>query len=349
MNKKPLLSFLTMLSFLTGCTVHCGGGHPTPQPADVTFHWTFVGKSCADLPEIQTIQIDIPGEALDNNGAYPCESNNYPGIVLHTFAPGTYNFTITAYGTRSEALFTASSSFSINGTNILVNVDLTPVNQPNSWAYLTWTFPAQSGVTRPCFDRGIAFVDVQIDSLPSKRYNCDDGITAQGVATDLLDAGQHSIQAWAVDTNNYVYYSAATSITTYAGSPTGNSITLNWAVGGAAEKWSLYNNTTPITCQNAGVDTMYATFQDVSNANTILYGNLNDYTTWDKIDNFCTNFTYLYWSYLPPGTYKVYLRAIGVGGITYDSDFASPPTVTITAGVFPTEAQAGTVTMHRTQ
>ncbi|HLL55742.1 MAG TPA: hypothetical protein VK447_19430 [Myxococcaceae bacterium] len=312
----------------------------------MTFSWTFYGQTCQQAGNVASVRITIPGESLANGGVYPCASNGYPGIVLHDFVAGTYSFTIEGLSNTGVQLYVASGTFVVNG-NILVNVDLVPPGPNSSWSLLTWTFPAEQGITRPCEDRGIAYVDVQIDGGPITRYNCVDGITNPGVRSAMVAPGTHTINLWAVDVYDYAYYSLSSSLTTLQNSQSQSQYALLWAVGGTSVTWSLTNGTTSPTCAQANLNTMYVTFRNTQTGK-YLYGVYNDYTTWDRIENFCANHTYLYWSFLPPGQYQVYMRAVGGQGVsTYASNFQNAPTVTITAGTFPGEAQALPITMYR--
>jgi hypothetical protein len=333
MNRKLSLAFLAIVLLASGCVVNGGGNRR--NYGDVTFAWSFYGLTCAQAG-VTSVRISIPGESLENGGVYACTNNGYPGIVLHDFAPASYGFTIDGFEASGARSYTASGTFVVNG-NILVNVDLTPLGQAPSWAYLKWSFPPEQGIVRPCEDRGIAYVDVQIDNGVVTRYNCTDGITNPGARSVLVPVGSHVINLWAVDNTNYLYYSATSTLTTSGNAQSQQEFTLGWAVGGTAFRWAFTNNTTAQTCAQSGTTTMYVTFRNPQTGQ-YLYGQPENHTTWDRIENICTQ-SYLYWLYLPPGTYEVYMRAVGPG-VSYASNFQSPYVVTITAGNFPGEAHA---------
>src|SRR5688500_1203197 len=95
MNTKSLFALLSVVQLVTGCIVVGGSNRtPPPLPGDVTFTWSFAGDTCASNPDIHSVIIDIPGERLQNDGVFPCTANNYPGITLHDFAAGPYDFSI---------------------------------------------------------------------------------------------------------------------------------------------------------------------------------------------------------------------------------------------------------------
>jgi hypothetical protein len=339
MNRKLSLAFLATVLLASACVVR----DRRNPPGDVTFSWTFYGYTCQQASDVASVRITIPGESLANGGVYPCTSNNYPGIVLHDFVAGTYSFTIEGLSNTGVQLYVASGTFVVNG-NILVNVDLLPPGPNSSWSLLTWTFPAEQGITRPCEDRSIVHVDVQIDNGQVTRYRCVDGITNPGVRSAMVTPGTHTINLWAVDASNYVYYSLSSSLTTLQNSQAQSQYALLWAVGGTSLTWTLTNGATSPTCAQAGLTTMYVDFYN-RQTGRYLFGTDN-YLSWDRIDNFCANRTYVFWSFLPPGTYEVYMRAVG-NGVSYASNFQSPRTVTVTAGQFPGEAQALNIPMFR--
>jgi len=344
MNRKWLLAFLFTLTMSTGCIIKGGGGGPLPVAGDVTFSWTFYGSSTCPAA-VQSVHVVIPGEVLQNDGYYSCTANGYSGIVLHAFNPKSYAFTLEALDASGNALYTGTGTFVVNG-NVLVNVDLTPTGRPSSWAYLLWTFPA--GTNLKC-NSGISFVDVQIDGATATRYNCTEGLSNPGATTPLIAPGNHTISLWAIDNTGYVYYSAQSTLTTSPNSQVQQAYSLQWAVGGTALTTQFTDGSTGVSCQNSGVTTLIATFKNTQTG-TVLYGTLNDPSSWSAIANVC-NYTYVTWPYLPPGQYYVYFRAYNASGVTYDSNFTTPPTVTITAGVFPGEADAQShrVTMYRVQ
>src|SRR5688572_18014061 len=164
MSVRGLLALLLCQAALFGCRPVVSG-----PPGDVTFFWTVIGGTCADHPEVQSIRINIPGEVLANGGVYPCSVNGTDGIVLHDFAAGGYSFDIDAVGYSNQVLYVSAGTFDVLG-NTAVQIDLTPVGVPPSYAYLSWTFPG--GVN--CAQAGISFVDVTIDGQTT-QYECVGG------------------------------------------------------------------------------------------------------------------------------------------------------------------------------
>lgn len=330
MNAKILGAFL-LASLVSGCIVvkedGSGGGAPPPppaQPGDVTFTWSFSGGTCADVPYVKGIHVEIPGETLQNDGVYPCLANGYPGIVLHDFAPGTYTFTLDALDYSNQIVFQGSGTFTING-DARATVDLTPVGGPTSYAYLTWRFPAnQASATPDCSQAGVSFVDVSLDDGAYVRFNCIDGFAQPGVTTPYLEPGQHKISLRAVNADGYPYYQYDGWLQTFAGNPVGADYQLTWAVGGAGIRWELTNGSVAQTCQQAGVTDVYVNFQNAQNE--FLYPGAGDKQSCAAAP--------VFYDFLLPGTYRVFVQATGSGG-TYLSNAQNPPMVTVQAGEFP--------------
>src|SRR5215467_10539722 len=326
MNTKTLVLFLSLAS-LSGCVVKDNG----PYSGNVTFTWTFGGLTCSNLPQIRSVAINIPGEVLDNNGVYPCLTSNYPGIVLHDFYPGTYNFTIQALDVTGTVLYSASGNFTIDG-DVAVNVDLSPVST-TSYAYLTWSFPANSLSANPsCGQAGVNVVDVTIDQGQTQRYNCGDGQAQPGVITIPLNPGNHNIALAASNTSvGYPYYRFVGSLQTTAGSPIAAAFLLNW-IGGVTVRWQISGT----TCAN--IPTVYVNFRDP--VGNFLYAGSGD--PQNCTDGLAPGGAIRY-DFLPPGNYSLILQASAFGGGLYTN--APYPPVTITLG-YASDSQTVTSTLH---
>lgn len=341
MNSRPLMAFLAVLS-LSGCIVYERTPAPVPAPVagDVTFTWSFAGQACSDVPQVKSVIVSIPGETLMNGGIYPCTANNYPGIVLHNFRPGNYTFTLQAVGYGDEQLFTGSGSFSVNGAT-RVTVDLTPVGGPNSYAYLTWRFPANAVSSAPtCTQAGVSTVDVAIDGvLVPNPFKCTDGFSQPGVSTPFIAAGTHSIDLQALSAGGYLMYRYTGTLQTFAGAPVSADYLFAWAVGGASVKWQFTDGSVGVSCSSGGISTVWVNFKD--SAGKLLYGVDGD-------PQAC-NAAPVPYNFLPPGTYQVIVAASGYGGSVYRSNTTTPPLVTVTAGVFSSSVPVTNVQLFRTQ
>jgi len=317
MNTKTVALFLSLAS-LSGCVSSNG-----PYSGDIQFTWTFTGLTCSQVPQVTSVAIDIPGEVLQNNGVYPCLTNNYPGIVLHDFVPGTYSFTIQGLNASGTVLYAASGSFYVDGS-IPVSVDLQPTAAAPSYAYLTWSFPPLSGNPTPsCAQARIDVVDVTIDQGPPTRYACQDGQTQPGVVSVPMSIGTHTITLAASSAevgHGYPYYKLVSTLTTRA-TPISAAYLLRWAVGGVAVQWSISLG----DCTT--IPTIYVNFQD--SFGNLLYGPSGN-------PQACTDGLFpggaILYDYLPPGSYFLTLQGLSTGGTLYTN--APPPPVTITPSVF---------------
>lgn len=355
MNARLVVAFLAVISS-TGCIFVAGGGGGgrgggtggngggggtiVRSPGDVTFTWSFAGQMCNQVPSVKSVKITIPGQTIDNAGVFPCLVSNYPGIVLKDFSGGLYDFSVEAIGYSNERLYSGSGSFIVDGS-IRVDIDLTPVGGPNSYAYLTWRFPAMQGAPNPdCNTAGVANVLVSIDGAAPLTIDCTLGFGKNpGVQTPFLTAGTHTIELTGVNGTGYAYYRATSTLTTTAGAPTSSEYSLPWAVGGVAVKWSLTDGSVAQTCSQAGVSDIYINFVDAQG--NLVYGSQGDPKP-------CTSAGVEY-PFLKPGTYGVRMIAAGTGNRIYESNITAPPLVTAVAGQFAPMSSAINVQMFRTQ
>jgi hypothetical protein len=344
MNIKLAIPFLAVLAFAQGCIVV---GPPGPNPGDVTFSWTFYGQSCA-AAGVASVHITIPGETLENSGVYTCESNGYPGIVLHNFNGGTYTYSIEGLDSGGYTTYVASGDFSIDG-DVLETVDLTPYGQPGSYALVSWTFP--SGFTCATADTpagyylasgGVKYVDIAIDSDTAVRANCADGSIAnsgQGVYSALTAPGTHTLTLTALTSSLYPLFSATGALTTYAGSPVSDQVNLQWAVGGTVVSWALQSPTgSAQTCGGTGNPYVYVNFVD--STNTAQYPAPGDTNT-------CNAAPTRYF-YLPAAAGGTNYR-IDVSGATNTATWSptTSPVVTVMPGNFPALTSANTVIIRQ--
>jgi hypothetical protein len=328
MNIKTLVLFLS-LAGLSSCVIDNG-----PYSGNVQFTWTFAGLTCSNVPQVASVVINIPGEVLQDNGVYPCMTNNYPGIVLHDFYPGNYSFTIQAVDAYRTVLYAASGSFRVN-RDVLVTVDLSPTSAAPSYAYLTWSFPANSVSPNPsCDQAGVDAVDVAIDSGQPQRYACSDGQTQPGVLSVPVSAGTHTISLAASSAavgHSYPYYRLVSMLQTTT-TPVSAAYALRWAVGGVSVQWDISGS----NCAN--VPTIQVNFRD-ANGN-FLYGTSGD--AQGCAGGLAPSGAIRY-DYLPPGSYALTLQGLGVGGNLYTN--TPYPPVTITEGFF-SDSQTVRSTLH---
>ncbi|AKJ04780.1 hypothetical protein ATI61_101147 [Archangium gephyra] len=309
---------------------------PPPAPGDVTFLWTFSDGRCADVPDVKSIRISIPGETLANGGIYPCNTSGVDGIVLHDFRPGAYSFTLEAISYSGTVLYTGSGSFTVNG-DIRVNYTLTPSGGPSSYAYVSWTFPPNTTSPNPtCAQAGVVSVDVSIDGGAWTRLSCMDGAGANQIRSPYLPPGSHTIAFIGVGSGGQHYYYTQSTMETRAGAPVSVSYLLR-PVGGMALRWELREGSVTRTCAQAGVTTMAINLQNTATGEYV-YGAAGDAQP-------CTGAPILY-NYLEPGNYRVYIRGTGPD-VFYTNEDGSPVTLTVKAFELKSSADAVTIVLMR--
>lgn len=313
-----------------------GGGSGTSY-GDVTFTWTFNGRTCASAG-ISQVVITIDGETLQNNGVYPCLTDNYPGIKLNDFRNRTYTFDVVAYDSSNVARYEYAGNFTVNG-DISLNLDLDPVVASTGYAYLQWTFPANSVANNPtCSQAGVTHVYISIDGAAEYAVTCNSGQTSTGVQTSALTIGTHTIDLTAVDSTGYAYYSKRSSLSVTA-SGTLQIFALDWAVGGAAVSWTLVDGNVSRTCAQAGITNVKINFQDTTSGQ-LLYGTAGDIQP-------CSAGSVVY-DFLVPGRYKIIIEGSTSGGTLYTTNTTlGTPETTVTAGTFVTSGQAVSTVMYR--
>lgn len=358
MNARLAVAFLAVITS-TGCIIvpgggggggsgggsgGSGGGGGTRRSGDLTFSWTFAGKACAEVPQVKSLVIKIPGETLSNGGVYPCLANNYPGVTLFNFVGGSYSYTISAIGFNNEQLFSGSGNLLIDG-NTRVDTDLMPVGGATSYSFLNWTFPATSASSNPsCAQAGISDVLVAIDGAAAEKIPCAEGFgTNPGFQTPFLNPGSHSIVLTGVDSSGYAYYRFTGNLTTVAYKPGFTEYALQWAVGGVAVKWTLSDSSGPISCSAAGVTDVFINFLD-SQGNLVYPSTATN--PGDKKP--CTSIGVEY-PFLRPGNYTVQLTAFGSGNSVYQEKATPLVGVVANVGQFVSVSNATNVPMVRVQ
>ncbi|ATB27960.1 hypothetical protein [Melittangium boletus] len=360
MNARLLVAFLCIAMGGTGCIIvdNDGPDHggpcctPTPPPpppvqvsGDLTFLWTFanVGAGrCSDVPDVKNIRITIPGEKLHNGGVYACNTLGTDGIVLHDFAPKSYGYTLEALSYDNRVLYQASGNFAVNG-DTRVNVNLTPKGGQSSFAYISWSFEANTSSSNPdCNQAGATHVDVRIDGGEWTRLQCEKGIGTNQVSSPYLAPGAHTIELVGVrvsGSGETPYYYRKEPLTTQAGSPIFASFKL-MAVGGMTLSWDLRDGSLARTCAQAGVSELRVNMRNLA-TNKLVYGEDGDAQP-------CTDpHNYLNYRFLPPGDYRVFIRGVNGSRIAYSSENHDEPVLTVKAFVQKTEAQATILELQR--
>jgi hypothetical protein len=327
-QSRFLSSLVVAVAVMSASGCICISG-PTGSNGDISFTWTFNGRTCMQSQDIQTIFIQIPGQTLQNDGRYGCVNGGTAGIKLLNFRPGTYNYTITAQDSRGVGIFQATGRVVVNG-DVVENVDLKPTGNAAGTAYIAWTLPQGTNVT--C--QYLMSIDITIDgaSQPTATQ-CSVGLynpnatTLQGVAT-VLAPGNHTIQLDARDQVGIYYYRKVSTFTVNAAETTQQVFSLDWLVGTVAMRFAFSNGVTTLNCAqalgtNQNVTVTFRDSQNVDREQTVpcSLGGIDGYTP-----------------YIYEGTYTVFASAQSSAGTVFNSFMpGSPaaPSVTAQAGVFP--------------
>lgn len=320
-HSRFLTNFIAIAAVMSASGCICVTG-PTGSNGDISFTWTFNGRTCMQTQDITQVVVRIPGQTLQNQGVYSCVNGGTAGIKLLDFRAGTYNFTIDAQNSQGTVVFSNSGKVTVNG-DVAVEVDLKSTSNATGTAYIAWTLPAGSNVT--C--QYLASVDMSIDGTTPIANACSAGLynasvpTLQGVFANL-SPGQHTILLDARDAAGLYYYRKQATIQVNAAETTQQVFGLDWLVGTAALRWTFSNGITQLNCAQAGVTVVGVTFRDAQ-------GDLTQDVpcSLNGIDG--------YTPYVYGGTFQVFLAAYGTAGAVYRSSTTVPSQVTAQAGVFP--------------
>ncbi|MFT3706810.1 MAG: hypothetical protein QM817_04005 [Archangium sp.] len=334
-QSRFLSSFVVAVAVMSASGCICISG-PTGSNGDISFTWTFNGRTCMQSQDIQTVFIQIPGQTLQNDGRYGCVNGGSAGIKLLNFRPGTYNYTITAQDSRGIGVFQATGRVVVNG-DVVEMVDLKPTGNAAGTPYIAWTLPAGTNVT--C--QYLTAIDIFIDNettTPTTTAQCSVGLyngnttTLQGVATPLAP-GNHTVRLEGRDQAGIVYYRKSSTMTVNAAETTQQVFTLDWLVGTVALRFAFSNGVTTLNCAQA-----LGTNQNV----TVTF---RDAQGFDREQTVPCTLTQPgqppidgYTPYIYAGTYQVFVAAQSSAGTVYNNFMpGSPaaPSVTAQAGVFP--------------
>ena len=302
---------------------------PSASGGDVTFYWDFgpARLGCSQVPGVAEVVVDIAGERLENDGVYGCANGGVAGITLFDFAPGTYDYTLWARDQSGAVLYQASGTFRVDGS-ISVPVTLIPSPSATGSVYLTWSFP---GGRRCSADPAITTVQVSFDQGTPIAIPCSDGQTTDGALVSNLYGGAHQIDLLAMGASGFTYYAASSTLDVYPGGAAAYDYQLDWAAGGLAVRWRLWDGQTELTCAQAHVTTVYVNLVDPSGH--FVYDPNQSGVAVDCVDGQGLQGTVF--PYLSPGTYQVLFQARPTVDQWYSTDQVQKPTASVSRGVFP--------------
>lgn len=264
-----------LLSLVVAFASGCVWGAPPPPPyygypGDIYVSWTFAGAGCSTAANVATVTVDIPNTAPIIPNVFPCgvgDARTTPpnSLAIYNFSPGSYLVNLTAKSANGTVLFTGSATVVVNG-NVYQTIDLQPVGNT---AYLSWTLaPTVGTYSPPCttpsdtdpnrMDSVALYVDGA--SSAAQTYDCSLGTGGAQVATPVLSPGSHTLQlvAYQAGIADPFAQTAAVAVDFSSGTPSAQTLTLNWLVGGVGVAWTYPANSN--ACTSGGVASVTATF-----------------------------------------------------------------------------------------
>jgi len=315
MNARLLAAFLCLATLGTGCIIVDHDGHPpSGSPGDVTFLWTFGAEGrCVNVPNVKSIKVSIPGESLDNNGFYACNTAGTDGITLRNFRAGSYSYTIDAIDAYNKVLYTSSGVFTVNGSRQVL-VDLTPDGK--TYAYVSWYFPAKGSYSRPtCAQANVTSMKASIDNGEWVAVDCVKGQTGIGIPTPYLAAGTHTLRvvAYGYDTkgrNDMPLYNLQGTLVTQRGEPVSTQFGF-FELGGMSVRWDLWDGFQYRTCAETGLTKVVLNLLDLSTNKPVFEG---EGVAFDCGAAPVVN------QFMKPGNYQVRLRGYVNTAMTYSNE-----------------------------
>jgi hypothetical protein len=298
----------------------------------VGFTWSLAGQQCARAG-VDLVHITIPGEALLNDGYYPCQANGVMGVVLHDFAPGTYSFTLEGLAPDNSVRYRGGGSFRVDG-NVSVHEDMDPLA---AVVNLTWRFPGNaSAPTNPtCEEAFVSWMAIYVDDEPvmvnvdgqaSEWIPCNWGQSQEGFSISVPAGGDHTLTVYASDDNGYVFYEHVGTVRAAMGQVVATDLPMQWAVGEAAVRWVLKSGGMTLTCAEAGVTDIYVQMV-ASNGANVFPGEGDRWACDDEEMG-------VVYDYMYPGSYEVQVKAEEDGDTTFRSDVEATPLLPVEAGRF---------------
>ncbi len=326
-NRLTLALVATAFMASSGCVCVTNNNN---QSGDVTFLWTFANQTCAVVPDITSVSIQVQGQVLQNGGNFGCINSGTAGIVLLDFRPGTYAFTIQGNNSQGRAIYEGSGKFTVAG-DVTVNVNLAPGANAPGGALVTWVFPAGANCSTAIPGAGevVRYVDIIVDSSAPSRQECTAGFNTEGLQISNLQAGTHTIELRAYGQSNFQYLGVINSIAINAGGTVAGEFALQYVTGSLPLKWQFGSGAIGLTCEQIGSPQVFINFKD-SNG-TFVYGDTAGQAVPCKNENGIQG---TYFPYLYGGAYQVFVQAVGTGNVLYRSNQSSPPVATVTAGTF---------------
>ena len=131
-NRLVRLVSLSLLTFTPAC-----GSDPGPAPEvlasrpldpngkTVTLLWSLEDSSCAQIPDLTSMHVQIDNEPLEQQGSWPCNARGQDGVTLTRFSPGHYSYALSTYRReKTTASYRAEGRFDVGTEDVVVHVKL---------------------------------------------------------------------------------------------------------------------------------------------------------------------------------------------------------------------------------
>jgi hypothetical protein len=178
-----------------------------PAGSNITFLWTFGGKTCAQAA-VANINVQVTDPAAPVNMTVPCTQGGIDGATVQMFTKGTYPFTLTALDVAATPIYSAAGSVTVDGYNsVVLNVDMGPVGATGvGTLMILWTFGGQS-----CTAAGVANIHFSLrDNLGAIVSGTDMTDTCAsigpGISIGSLTSGNYWLEAQGQNSGGQVTY-----------------------------------------------------------------------------------------------------------------------------------------------
>jgi len=261
---------------------------PAYSYGNIAVSWTFAGNSCSQTPTVVQVQVNVPNDPTPiYPNTFPCSVGTLPGqLVIYNYVPGSYTVVLTGLDSNGNSTWVGSGTATVVANQtVSIAIDLQPANSndagtSNAVAYLSWGFtPPVGSYAPPCtasdnpdpdrMDSVALYVDGATTS--AQTYDCTAGLGALQVTTPTLSPGTHSLQLVAYQSGlDYGFaQTLPVSVTIAANSPTSQSFTFAWQVGGIGVAWTY-----PISnaCTTGGVASVNVGFSGAAGSGYTVTG-----------------------------------------------------------------------------
>jgi hypothetical protein len=253
---RPALLALAAAA-VSGCTYY-------PPPGNMYLSWTFAGASCAAVPNVVSVTVDIPNDPVPiTPNVFPCSAGNPPSVlIVYDFVPGNYVVNLSARDASGAVIYAGSATLVVNG-DVYATLDLQATAPLLSWSFAPATgiasaIPPCTAFQDPDPDR-IDSVALYVDGAATQAiiYDCIQGVGGSQVAAPALAPGSHLLQLVGYQEGIPDAFVQSAPVSVNFGAATSQAFTFEWLVGGIGVTWTYPD---PNACTSGAVASVSATF-----------------------------------------------------------------------------------------